>query len=139
MKKKVRFRKGAILLEFALSIGINVMIMLGGLEWGWYLYVRQGLSGAAGQAVHRTTAKHAKLAVDIYLAGLNFSDTFIESVTVDFSKEIDPGPNKTTIYRVTTSLPKEKALLFGGTPSGLALSNLTSVNASAYYPDIKNN
>lgn len=130
----MKFR-GGILVEVVLTITINVMLILGGLEWSRYLYIRQGLAGAAGQAAQNVIGQADTKTVRLYLIGMDFPDSLIDSVTVSSSKETVGGPPGTQADKVTVSLPFSDALLFGGTFSRLVLSDNTTVSATAYFPE----
>ncbi len=139
MRLKTKQRRGAMLFEVALCFLINIPLLLGGLELGWYLHVRQGLAGAAGQAVHGFTKKESENTVKTYLIGLNFSDSLIEAAVIDVTVINNP-PDTTKVNQVTVSLPLSKVLIFGGIPSALSSSSEQStVSATAYLRELKKN
>ena len=132
MKAKKFKHKGAIMIEVVLCISINVLLLLGGLEWSRYLYIRQGLAEAAGQAVQNSLAKNPDKVVELALVGLDFSDTLIAAVNVSVSQVQLGGGAKADM--VTVSMPVSDGLLFGGTFSGLAALSDGNITATAYFP-----
>ena len=133
---KKRIYKGVMLLEVALCLLINVPLILGGLEFGWYLYVRSSLAGAAGQAVMYPLGNGPQQSAMNYLIGLDFSDNFINSITVDWNSQSIPGSGGKSIESVTVSLPLADALLFGGNPSKIILvATNPIIGETAYMRD----
>jgi len=115
-KRKVR---GAIMVEVALAFVMNMVLLLGGLESGWYLYARQALSGAVREAARVDHPLSFKRCVDAYLVGLDFSDDFVDSVVVTVSSINLGGSPPRSIRKVTATVPISKVLIFGGELSGL--------------------
>lgn len=133
-------QRGAILYEAGLSIMLNLALLLGGLEVGWYLHARQALVDAVREASRTDFQSVAEKTVQNYLIGLNFPDDFIDSVVVSFEVMNVNNPGPTKIHKVTATIPLIKVLLFGGDPSGIAsASGSTSLSVSAYDRENKFN
>ncbi len=132
MKKKKLYR-GAILVEVALTTIVNVLLLFGGLEFGWYLYSRQALVGAAREAVRIDMQRVAEQTVRNYLVGLDFSDVFINSVVVSLNQLNLNNPGPTKVNKVTVTIPLTQVLLFGGEFSRLySTSSETTLSVTAY-------
>lgn len=129
MHLKRKLMKGAILFEVVLSLSLNLLLLMGGLEMGWYLHLRQGLAGAAGTAVFMTSGKQSEDAAKVYLTGFNLPTKIIEAVSVSADNVIVNGSQAD---RVTVSLPLSEALIFGGVVSKLSSSEETTITAVAY-------
>lgn len=127
-RKKLR---GVILFEAALCIALNMVFLLGGMELGWYLYVREGLAGAAGQAVVSTKGKAPEEIATLYLIGMGLPDSLINNIEVVSTTVTLAFPNEKA-DRIEISLPLDQTLLFGGVPSALGMTSETKVSAVAY-------
>ena len=106
--------KGAILLEVALSFLINIPILIGGMEYGWYLYVRQGFVSAAGQAVRKSKQQAHEDAALICLHGFFMPQRIIDEASVETIRFNEGGGVRTQL--VTVSVPLSEALLFPNDP-----------------------
>lgn len=136
MQIKRQLIKGVILIEVVLCLSVNLLFLLGGLEMGWYLHVRQSLAGAAGNAVFMTqNANTAEDAAMVYLTGMNLPEDLIDSVTVTADSVTINGSSSD---RVTVSLPLSEVLMFGGIISNLANVSDTNITAVAYNRESSN-
>ncbi len=134
MKKKVC--KGVMLVEVALCLMVNVPLLLGGLEFSWYLYIREGLAGAAGQAVRYNIGNGPRQSAQNYLIGLGFPDSFINSVNINLQTQNIPGSQGKKINSASISVPLTETLLFGGIPSTLIITAPSStVSETAHMRD----
>ena len=106
--------KGAILVEVALSLLINIPILIGGMEYGWYLYVRQGFVSAAGQAVRKSKTQAHEDAALICLHGFFMPQRIIDATIVNTTTLNQGGGVR--INQVTVSVPLSEALLFPNDP-----------------------
>lgn len=103
-EKKVQKIKGAALIELALVILIYTVITLGGIEFMWYLHIKDSLSAAAEEAVKTVAVDHDQLpygnlstssasldplraladqTARNYLLNMGFSSSFVSSVGVN--------------------------------------------------------
>ncbi len=112
MKNKMK-RKGAILVEVALSISVNLIFLLGGLEIGWYLYVKSALAAATAQAAYSVNVNEAKNVMEACLLGLDLPQNLIDNCSVSFSNDPIPGGGGVKIKTATLSLPISEVLIFG--------------------------
>ena len=104
-------------------MSLNLACFLGGLEYGWYLHIRQALAGAAGRAVHSPHKNNVLSVGNIYLQGMDLPQSLIDSVVIDFPPATPIVPGGVKFQQITLSVPLSKTLLFGGVPSTLFSSN----------------
>jgi hypothetical protein len=136
--KKDAFR-GVILIEVAFCMLVNMVVLFGGLEYGWYFYSRQALVGAAREAVRSDFHTVAERTVQSYLIGMDFSDSFIDSVSVDFEQMTLTGSSPPTqVNKVSVSIPLTEVLLFGGEASNLFSTNEENVLTVTAYERVNN-
>lgn len=130
---KKRGIRGAIMLEAAICLILNATFIMGALEIGWYLYSKQGVTGAAREAVRTDDQTNASRMMKKYLHGLDYPNSFINSIKVDFEKYQIEGPTETKLKRVTAKVPVANMLLFGGKPSQLIVGlDVKYVTIAAY-------
>lgn len=121
--------KGAILVEVALSFLVNIPILIGGMEYGWYLYVRQGVVSAAGQAVRKSKKQAHEEAALICLHGFFMPQRIIDATSVETITSNEGGGVR--INRITVSVPLSEALLFPNDPVQLLSLSGGTITESA--------
>lgn len=118
----MRPRRGSVAVEFAVSLPVIFVLLVGVIEWGWYLHREVGViqavrDGALAGSVHVDPEAAEGVAVDradAALAAAGFDPGAANTVaTISSTAEGD-------VILVTTSLPYTSMLKLLPTPATLA-------------------
>jgi Flp pilus assembly protein TadG len=89
---RIRRRRGATLIEVALTMGILLNLVFGGVEFGYYFFVKNTLVGAAREGVRAAicagatnTTVNTAVAAQMSAAGLSNSGYTVTTVPTDIS------------------------------------------------------
>jgi len=110
--KFARKIQGAILFEAAICFLLNMIIIIGCIEAGHYLYVRQAIVGAVGAVTTVGNEEDVSFFVRAYLRGMNIAESNISFLDISI-ETVERGPDY-RIQKVQLSLPSDRVLLFSG-------------------------